>query len=261
MSNSAKSVRVEGDGSRADFPLHFSNLKHMAKSPAHFRASLAGRADSAAMRLGRICHAVLLGGESVQVFDGDRRGKAWTEFKAAHEGDEIATVTEYETACAVRDSVKAHPAASTLLASAAFETEIAWRHPLGIYCNSRIDILRPGSVIDFKTCGDANPATFVWRAARMGYHAQLSFYADAIEASGQPRPERFVLIAAETAPPYAVVPFELDPAAKDQGARMVRAWIERLRGCLETNEWPAYCDATMPFTVPLDADLYEGDEP
>jgi hypothetical protein len=247
-----------------------TNLKAMQRSPAHFLASLKGRADNAALRLGRICHAVTLqDGAGVAVFEGARRqGKAWDDFKSAHEGAEIATPGEMATAVSVRDAVLAHPVASALLDGAAKETAIAWRHPLGLYCHSRIDIMRPGRsgagglVCDFKTCGDAQPDRFVWRARReLFYHAQLSFYADAIEASGQPRPEKYMIIAAEVVPPYAVVPFELTAAAVLQGAKLVRGWIERLRGCVETGEWPSYCAGVMPFDVPLDVDsLFDDDE-
>ena len=69
--------------------LHFSELKQIARSPAHFRAAiLEPRASSPAQRFGILAHAATLGGEVI-LFDGERRGNAWKAFEGIAAGKEF----------------------------------------------------------------------------------------------------------------------------------------------------------------------------
>lgn len=59
--------------------LHFSRLKLMAMSPAHFRAG--SKRATREMGLGTLIHALILGGDAI-VYDGERKGAGWAAFKA-----------------------------------------------------------------------------------------------------------------------------------------------------------------------------------
>ena len=88
-------------------PVRFSNLRLMAKSPAHYRAALDGeREDTLAMRLGRLVHALVLGGDYL-VWDGTRRGKEWDRFAEENAGREIVTASELAQAEPVAAAVSA----------------------------------------------------------------------------------------------------------------------------------------------------------
>lgn len=65
-------------------PLHFSALKLMAMSPAHYKAG--PQRDTRAMSFGTLVHALILGGEVV-VYDGERKGAGWHAFKALVAGE------------------------------------------------------------------------------------------------------------------------------------------------------------------------------
>jgi hypothetical protein len=65
--------------------VHFSRLKLMAMSPAHYRA--AAKRGTAAMGFGTVVHALVLGGDAI-VYDGERKGGAWSAFKALVGGAE-----------------------------------------------------------------------------------------------------------------------------------------------------------------------------
>jgi hypothetical protein len=55
--------------------------------------------------------------------------------------------------------------------------------------------------------------------------------------------------------------FELSQRALEHGARLCRAWMERVLVCEETGDWPGYCEATVPLDVPDDEEeLTFGDE-
>lgn len=66
--------------------VHFSRLKLMALSPAHYLAAAERDEETPAKRMGTLVHARSLGGELV-VYDGERTGNAWKHFKALAAGE------------------------------------------------------------------------------------------------------------------------------------------------------------------------------
>ncbi|HTQ44502.1 MAG TPA: hypothetical protein VMI75_17190, partial [Polyangiaceae bacterium] len=74
-------------------PLHFSALRCMSKSPAHYRAAvLSPREPTYAMRLGTAIHAVVLEQPYV-VHDGTRRGKQWEAAQASAADSDALIIT------------------------------------------------------------------------------------------------------------------------------------------------------------------------
>jgi len=230
-----------------DGRLHYSALRAFAKSPAHYLALLERpRTDSAPMRLGRLVHALVLGGAYV-IFDGTRRGKTWDEFQAQHDGEDIFTVSEHEDAQRIASAVIAHDEAMSLLAG---EHELSLQWTLdGRECAGRIDALTPECVTDLKTTADAHPERFTRQAIRMGYHAQLAWYADAVASTGRPRPTRHCLVAVETEHPHVITTLELTPAAVEAGRALYRSWLAQLADCERTGRWPGYAEGTIPLDV------------
>lgn len=243
----------------SDGAIHFSRLRLMAKSPAHYKAADEfPREDTLAMRIGRLIHAMVLGG-TYHVWDGTRRGKAWDEFEVAHLGEEIVTRSEVETAEPVAAAVIAHFGASALL-DGDRERRVEWALA-GRSCAGRLDVLGAGFITDLKTTTNAEPGWFTRHAIGMGYHAQLAWYRDGVEAAGLPMPERVYVVAVETKPPYVVTPLELTDRAIDMGRRTYRLWFERLLVCEKSDFWPGYVQGVAPFDVPEDEALFiDGEE-
>jgi hypothetical protein len=235
-------------------PVHFSDLKHMALSPAHYRARLDGeKRDTPAMMRGRLVHGLALGGGyQCAIYEGERRGKAWSEFKAAHPGVDIVTGEEYSEAERVATAVRQHPIAGPLLVGE-LETHVEWEM-LGRKCSSRLDVLGDGFITDLKTSASSEPGRFSRGALRMCYHAQLAFYADAASFVGKPPREAF-LVAVEPEPPYAVTVLRATPRALEEGRKLCRLWMERLLACEAANEWPEYVQAIVDLDIVEDADL------
>jgi hypothetical protein len=85
-----------------------------------------------------------------------------------------------------------------------------------------------------------------------GYHSQLAWYRRALIESRFGTPASLWIVAAESAPPYPVTVFRLTEQAIEQGERACRSWLELLKVCEESDSWPAYTDAVVPFDVPDD---------
>jgi hypothetical protein len=241
---------IPSDSRDTDYRLRFSHLKKLAQSPAHFRAAVDATEsyDSPAMRLGRLVHTLVLGGPEVAVYDGERRGKAWQEFKAAHDGQEIVTISEHEKAAAIARAVTDDPVAARYLLrpDAVTEQRIEWDLD-GRPCSSTPDFVSRADslLVDLKTSQTSEPGRFGRLAIAMHYHAQLAFYRWALEVSQGWRPATCVLVAVETAAPYPVTVHVLTDRALDEGEKLCRAWLERLAVCEASNAWPGYTQAAL----------------
>lgn len=183
--------------------IHFSHLRAMAKSPAHYRAlETRPREDSLAMRIGRTIHAMVLGGDFI-VYEGTRRGTEWTAFESGNAGREIITPgSEAAASREVADAVLSSPRAVELLAGQ-HEFCLAWK--LGRRaCAGHLDVLGANFITDLKTTTNAEPGWFVRHAIQMGYAAQMAWYFDGVVAAGLPVPENVYVVAVETKYPYVI---------------------------------------------------------
>lgn len=250
-------------------PVRYSNLKNIGKSPAHYLHAInCPRDDSGPLRLGRLVHWHILGAMpddedgAIHIYEGERRGKAWDEYAAQHNTDEVVTRKEWERALPIADAVRRNKHAMRLIDGSLCEQPIKWSIA-GRACSSRPDAYRVGGPLtDLKTTADASPAGFQRMIQRFGYHAQAAMYRDALASVGVDTVGSFI-IAVETKPPYPVTVFELTAAMLDHGRRTYRGWFETLRNCEESGEWPEYAQTVVQCDVPEwfeDADDAEEEE-
>jgi hypothetical protein len=233
-----------------DHKVRFSNLKRISQSAAHYRAALeTERGDTPAMRLGRLVHAIVLGGNYV-VYDGDRRGNAWKSFKAENDGTDIVTAKEIDGARRIADSVLSCGLAAELLTGGETERQLTWTW-IGRECRGTIDLVDKRRVVELKTCADAHPDRFQRTALRMGYHAQLAWYRNGGAIAGLcAASSDCYVVAVETKHPYPVVVHRLAERLLDDGERLCRMWLEQLLNCEHSDYWPGYVDYVVPFDRP-----------
>lgn len=231
-------------------PLHFSDLKRMALSPAHYLAGLGNDHDKPAMRFGRLVHTLVLGGPAVAVYEGERRGNAWKAFRAENEGREIVTRSELDEATNVARAVLSSEVARPYLIGER-ERPVEWTTN-GRRCATRgIDVLGSTFLADLKTTNCAEPGRFSRACLRMAYHGQLAWYQDAAASIGRHVDEAFI-IGVETAPPYAVTVLRVTPRTLHEGRKLSRLWLERLLACEAANEWPGYVQSVVDLDVAED---------
>lgn len=232
--------------------LHFTQLKMMAKSPAHYRAYLdEGFEATAAMNRGTLVHAILLGGDYV-VYPKERRGNEWKAFAEENASKLIVTQKEYDVAARAAEAVLEDRVAAPLLKG---DHEREWKAAMyGRPCAGRIDVSGMGFTVDLKTTTDAEPHRFKNQALRMGYHAQLAWYADARRALGE-LPGDLWIIGVEMKAPFAVTVLRVTERCAEEGRKALRLWIERLHECEQSNEWPGYVQSAVDLDIVEDSGL------
>lgn len=240
--------------------IHFSQLKEARFSAAHLLAALnrTDRKDTPAMLMGRVIHAAWLEGVSPVVYDGERRGKAWTEFRDANPVD-IITATENEAVQRILDALSRSKEAQDVLADNEGR-EVAWECDiLGVPAAGKIDLLGKGSVDELKTCACASPRKFLFDADRAWYDAQLAWYqmSQGVEYVG-PDTEwmRSRIVAVENKAPFVVQVFDLDPLRLNQGAEKILRALDLLRECQASGIWHGYTNGVHCW----DADIITHDE-
>lgn len=233
-------------------PVHWSQLKHMAQSPAHYRYAVEHeRHDTRSFRLGRAVHSALLGGPLVTVWEGSsRRGKQFDAFKVEHAGAIIMLESEMDDVTNMVASVRSNANAMELL-DGVHERELEWTW-LGRRCAGRIDSVGDNRIVELKTDRCAEPGRFVRSGIRYGYHAQCWWYSNGVVCSGLGTAAESYVIAVESAPPYPTSVLRMTDRALDIGQRMCRSYMERLLVCEALQHWPEYFDAVVPFDVPDD---------
>lgn len=226
-----------------DIDVRFSRLKHMAQSPAHYRYAIEHDDDTPAKLFGRVVHSLVLGGGSeVVVYDGKRQGNAWKEFKAANDGKELLTATEYDRARACADSVLRDPVAAPYLVGRK-EISLYWEN-CGRKCSSRIDVIGAGFITELKTCFTTHPTMFSRQALRMHYPGQVAWYQDAAKAIGKVCPVGIV-IGVESKPPYVVTVLNIPQHSLENGRKQSRLWLEQLLACEAADVWPGYVQSVV----------------
>lgn len=249
-----------------------STLKHFRRSAAHARYEMLNPEDTAAKVLGQAVHIAVL--EPQRFADEyavapklDRRttaGKAeWSAFCAENAGKIVLKADELELCRALADAAQAHPIAAKLLdAPGLTEPSLVWEDAeTKLACKARLDRLTThdgfSTIVDVKTTRDASPRGFARECATYSYHMQAAWYLRGADALS-PVARRFVFIAIEKDPPYAVGVYELDNAFLGAGQKACDDALRMYRNAVETGEWPGYSTSIRTiFAPPWLADMPE----
>lgn len=236
-------------------PVHFSDLRCMALSPAHFKASVAQRWESTkAMRIGTIVHHMALGPhrtKPLKCFDGlERKGNAWKDFAAENPGGELVTMTEWMEAKPIADAVLADPIAGPLIRGGRREVPLKWKDG-AIECETDgLDLVGNGFIADLKRTSCTEPGGFARHAAKNLWHCQMAYYRRAAIANGIDVSKDVYLIGVEPEPPYAVTVMRLPEVTLLQGDKSCALWLEKLQMARENDHWPTYTQTIVDFDLP-----------
>ena len=238
-----------------------SQLKEMAKSPAHFKAALESPwKRTAALEFGDAAHCYILQPKeferrftampaTIKV----KRGKEYEAFQSANAGKTLLAGDDIEALVGMADSFRSHKTASIFLGSDSGIAEMScfFTDPeTGILCRIRPDFLPGGAVIcDYKTTENASPSEFQRSCVKYGYDIQAGFYTLGMELlTGIPH--RFMFIAQEKKPPYEIAVYEASPDFIERGRAKAVSLLETLKTCRETGIYPGYPDEIQTLDLP-----------
>lgn len=243
-------------------PVRFHHVQACGRSPAHAQWALDGgeQDETYPMEGGSALHGLLLKGDKVLCFDTPRRGKAWEQFESENPGAHILSPAVYDRTLRMAESVRANRDACDLLEGIREQT-LLFKF-IGVDCQSTPDVRAPRRIVELKSTKDASTWGFQREIDRRHYHAQMAFQRQAVIASKFGQPDDAFIVAVESTEPHVVTLFRLTPGTMDFGERLVRLWMERLKGCIESGAWPGYSQAIVDVNLaPEDTGLnYDGVE-
>lgn len=239
----------------ADPALGSTSLRTLAlRTPAHYKWESEHPVHKDVFDFGTVAHSYILEGDrsGVEVIDvPDKRGNKWTIPAAeAREAGKIAvTAAEWADVEGMRESVMAHPLASTMLTGHRAEVSVFWEEG-GQMFKCRPDAWKPGLIADLKTSRDANPNEFGKGAFDYGYFMSAPHYVDGVKAATG-EDVKFAFINVEKTAPYFVSVTYLDDVSDEYGRHMIDRAKRLHKECTANNNWPGY-----PSTEPLGLPLY-----
>lgn len=240
-----------------------SALKHGVKSGAHFAAYLQqSRADTPALRLGRLAHLAIL--EPAR-FDATLRVRPDVDARTAKGRAQLAewrleqpagivdvSTDEASTLLGMREAAQTHPRLAHLLATGHAEQSLFWDDAAhGLRCKARFDWLAATGVIcDLKTTTDASPHAFAKDMMKWGWALSASHYLEGARATGVANPDTFVLIAIEKTPPYGIGLYTLDDEVLDYGHQWRHHAMCNIRRVLHEDVVEGYPDHFQKLKLP-----------
>lgn len=251
--------------------LSSTDIKHLLRSPAHYRAyrSTHKGQTTDVKALGSALHIGILepwrfASAVVRGLAHDRRTRVnrlrWEEYEQEHANKIIVPHGKWEQMRATIDAVLAHPTASTLLATGVAERSIYWvddapldaHDPTFRLCKARADWIdrdAHGVIVDLKSALDASFTGFARACTSYDYAIQAAWYLHGCARAGF-EADAFIFVAFEKTPPYAVGVYELPEQMLAMARHRIARMLKVYDACLESGEWPAYDSAVRRLEFP-----------
>lgn len=215
-----------------------------------------------ALRLGLIEHVLILEPELfakryIVAPEINKRTKAGKEewnmllAQADEQGKNVISASEYEQAQAMAKAVREQPVFN-LVKGGKSEVSIVWMdEETGLLCKSRMDYVHfeVDLVIDLKTTTDAAREKFSRSIASFGYYQQAAFYSEGYEKATGRTPE-WTFLPVEKSEPYAAAAYTLGSNSLEAGKISYRIALKEYARCVESGNWPGYCDAAKLVEMP-----------
>ena len=245
---------------------NYSTLKHFKRSCAHaMQRYMHPPEPTPAMDLGQATHTAILEPERFErdYVVGpkvDRRFKKdkeiWARFLEQNPDKEILKTQDYARCIAMGEAVRRNSVMRELLDGiGGNELSFVWRDTdTDVWCKGRIDhfgrLWGNAAIADVKTTMDASPRGWAREVARYQYHVQAAMYLDALDTIEPVVERKFLWLALESEPPYAVGLYEPDFEAIEQGRKSYKHWLELWAECRRSGTWPGYEMAIQSLMLP-----------
>lgn len=253
-----KGIKIPNKEYRQREGVSSTDLKHMVKSPAHFRYwKDHPQEDTPALLFGRASHKYML--EKDDFFtefaiapNVDRRTKAGKEeyalFLEESKGKDIISADDFQKIQEMREALYATPFVEQLLAG---EKELSYfleDEETGLTIKARPDCLTSIGdthvLIDYKSTADASSEAFMRSAISLNYDLQMSMYKDIMDkVTGFEH--SVIFIVQEKTLPYAVNILEANEYFLKSGHDMFRTYLNLYKECLDSGNWAGYVNGEI----------------
>jgi hypothetical protein len=253
-------------------------LMDLLRSPAHYYAKtfLGLDKDTPAKRRGRLLHTAVLEPkrfrEKFKLAPAEKRNTKIGKDKYARfiagikPGDIIVTPEEAVMVTAMIAALRRHPVAWNLILHGESEMSGWWQDEKGYLCKWRPDknIRSHSVIVDYKTAKDASFDGFRKAIFNMKYDMQAYWYTQGANRMFNTPVRKFIFIAQEPEPPYAVGVYVANDSVYQLGERRVLEAKARYEQCLERDQamrskgkdadyiWEEVWNAYDPSAVDMD---------
>lgn len=254
---------------------HFSTLKHILKSPAHYQAAIQdkqekreldpeseeGKEERTRYIVGTLVHAMTLEGKDLRsLFAIKPKGMSFakTEGKIwkAEQTLPIITQDEADGAPRIAEAITKDPEAREILEQCPLREHAIVTELNGIRCKALLDGYgsdkqRMPLIPDIKTCRDVSERAFADAIQNRDYDFQCEFYSRIVRANYKLEAvPNFVWITVENKRPYSVQCYYPDTDTWKSGRQKVDQAFERLMTCRASGKWPNGCGGLKSIGVP-----------
>lgn len=233
-----------------------SALKHIAKSPKHFKYRVDHpMVPTAEMQMGAYYDHLVFGSEcdvAVCPFDDFRKQEArtWKEENMAA-GRTIVTKEQQVRAHRMLEEIKNSPAAQKLLSKGRAQVAFSCELTPGVTGKGLLDWLSDDYfvVVDLKVTTDASRDKFQRHLLAMGYDVQMAMYVWGIEAvTGDACGAAWIVIEDEE--PHDVAVWVAEPDILKRGRKLLMDRLALWADCMKSGEWPGYTPQPAPIALP-----------
>lgn len=238
------------DDYRAFTALNPSSIVRCDKSELHVKYALTGDdTDSPSLQKGRALHCALLEpqrfADSYESAETRRTAKAKSE--AAERGTELLLPKDFDMIVSTALRASQNEDLQRFIKAGQAEVSV-FTSEFGCQCKGRIDWISsdPLAILDVKTARDIDERNFSKAFYRYHYDVKLGLYQRWLQRlMNVPRIPVYLLLVENQGPwDCAMVPrsggdpVPIDDAVLERGAAKGLAWIERIKRCIEADNWP-----------------------
>jgi hypothetical protein len=249
----SKDIKISNKEYRSREGVSSTDLKHMVKSPAHFRYWKDNpQEDTPALLFGRAVHKYVL--EKDDFFtefavapNVDKRTKAgkeeWALFETDNQGKDIISADGFEKIKAMYDALYSTPYVAKLLNGTKELSFFMKDENTGVTMKCRPDCLTDIGdthiLIDYKSCTDATSEQFMKDAIKLMYDLQMAYYKDILDKQ-RGCEHTVIFIAQEKTAPYLVNVLEANKYFIKSGRDMYRTYLDMYAECKKSGNWYGY---------------------